>query len=242
MISSADPTIDILSAGAVKTLLAGLADAFQSRGGGRSQLTFDTAPAIARRIEGGERHDVLAAPAAVLSGLSRSGCFAVSRRIALARVGVGMVGREGQDSADISTQAALVTALLEAEAIVINRASTGLYMEKLLGRLGILERVAEKLIRLPTGRAVMLRMADAPPDCIGFAATTEIEVHEALGVHVAAVLPEALQNYTHYEAASCAAQPALAAADRFIAFIASPDSAACYAASGLEPRSIAIER
>ena len=71
MISSADPTIDILSAGAVKTLLAGLADAFQSRGGGRSQLTFDTAPAIARRIEGGERHDVLAAPAAVLSGLSR---------------------------------------------------------------------------------------------------------------------------------------------------------------------------
>ena len=234
MTSSAEPAIDILSAGAVKTLLADLARAFLDRDGSRSRLTFDTAPAITRRIEDGERYNVVVAPPSVLSALAQSGRLTVARKTALARVGIGMVGRAGQDAPDISTQSAITVALLEAAAIVINQASTGLYLEKLLGRLGIFERVADKLIRLPTGGAVMVRMAEAPPDYIGFGAVTEIEVHKALGVHLAALLPEELQNYTNYEAASSAGPQAHPAADRLIAFIGSPDSDACFLASGLE--------
>ncbi|QJP12233.1 ABC transporter substrate-binding protein [Starkeya sp. ORNL1] len=234
MTSSAQPAIDILSAGAVKTLLADLARAFLDRDGTRSRLTFDTAPAITRRIEDGEPCDVLVAPPAVLAGLSGSGRFAVGRKTPLARVGIGMVGRVGQQAPDISTEAAVTAALLDATAIIINQASTGLYLEKMLSRLGIFERVADRLVRLPTGRAVMERMADAPPDHIGFGAVTEIEVHKALGVRLAALLPEQLQNYTNYEAASSAAPQAHRAADRFIAFIGSPDSDACFTASGVE--------
>lgn len=234
MTSSAEPAIDILSAGAVKTLLADLARAFRDRDGIPSRFTFDTAPAITRRIEDGEHCDVLVAPPAVLSGLSQSGRFAVSRSTALARVGIGMVGRVGPDAPDISTEAAFTAALIDAPAIIINQASTGLYLEKMLSRLGIFEQVADRLVRLPTGRAVMERIADAPPGHIGFGAVTEIEVHKALGVRLAALLPEQLQNYTNYEAASSAAPQAHQAADRFIAFIGSPDSDACFTASGVE--------
>jgi molybdate transport system substrate-binding protein len=234
MTSSTEPAIDILSAGAVKTLLAELAGTFQSRDGGRSRLAFDTAPAITRRIEDGEHYDVLVAPPSVLAGLSRSGRFMMGSRTALARVGIGMVGRVGQDAPDISTEAAFTAALIDATAIIINQASTGLYLENLLSRLGIFEQVADRLVRLPTGRAVMERMADAPPNAIGFGAVTEIEVHKALGVRLAALLPEQLQNYTNYEAASSASPQAHPAADRFIAFIGSPDSDACFEASGME--------
>jgi molybdate transport system substrate-binding protein len=170
----------------------------------------------------------------VLDGLSRSGRFVVEHRIALVRVGIGMVGRVGRHAPDISTEYAITAALLDAATIIINQASTGLYLENLLSRLGIFERVADRLVRLPTGRAVMERMADAPLDAIGFGAVTEIEVHKALGVRLAALLPDELHNYTNYEAASSAAPQAHPAADRFIAFVGSPDSDACFTASGME--------
>ncbi len=236
MTSSAEPAIDIMSAGAVKTLLAELARAFLDRDGSRSRLTRSTprprSPAASRMAS------------ATTWLWHRLPCFPPSRNPAdwpwRARPlwhgsASGWSGRAGQDAPDISTQSAITVALLEAAAIVINQASTGLYLEKLLGRLGIFERCrgqadppADRTRR--DGRGWRRRR----PDYIGFGAVTEIEVHKALGVHLAALLPEELQNYTNYEAASSAGPQAHPAADRFIAFIGSPDSDACFMASGLE--------
>ncbi|MFK8253228.1 substrate-binding domain-containing protein [Ancylobacter terrae] len=214
--------IDLLSAGAVKAVLGALSVAFHARTGVSARITFDTAPAIAARLKDGQRYDFVVAPRPLIDGLVRDGEMAVAERIALARVGVGLVGVKGRVAPDISDEAGFAAALREAEAIVVNRASTGLHVEKIVARLGLAAELEGRLIRLPTGRDVMVHMADAPSGHVGFGAVTEIEVHRDLGVRLAAELPASLQNYTIYDAVSVRGAAGEAPATDFLRFVVSP--------------------
>jgi len=228
MTLDAAPTpLDLLSAGAVKTLVAALAAALGARTGTEVRVAFDTAPTIKSRLASGERPDLVAAPRALIDGLAGQGVLAA--RAPLMSVGVGLVGRAGVVAPDISTEAALRDALAGAAAVVVNRASTALYIDALMARLGLGEALADRVIRLANGREVMEHMAHAPAGHIGFGATTEIEVHRSLGVHVAAELPAALRNDTTYDLAALATE-----SRAFIDFVRSAEAdglfAACHAA------------
>jgi len=232
MTPDAAPAIDLLSAGAIKTLVAALGAAFADRTGTEASIAFDTAPAIKKRLEAAEHHDLVAAPRALIDKLVGGGRVIIAARAPLMSVGVGMVGRAGILAPDISSEIALRAALQSAEAIVVNKASTGLFIDTLIARLGLGDELADRIVRLANGREVMERMASAPQGHIGFGATTEIEVHQHLGVHVAAELPAALQNTTTYDAVAVAAGPHEAAATAFIDFTNSPDADEAFAACG----------
>jgi len=226
------PTLDLLSAGAIKALIAALVTTFADRTGAQLRVRSDTAPAIAKRLEAGEPHDLVAAPRPLIDTLAAAGRIAA--RTSLSRVGIGMVGRAGCTAPDISSEAAFRLALTRAEAIVINTASTGLHMETLIARLGLTDELADRMVRMANGRGVMVHMAEAPASHIGFGAVTEIEVHRHLGVHVAAELPATLQNYTTYDVVSLAGGPAEPAASAFVGFVGSPQADACFAACRAE--------
>lgn len=221
-------TIDLLSAGAVKTLVAALARAFADRAGTEVRVAFDTAPTIKKRLEAGGYHDLVAAPRVLIDELAASGGLAIAARAPLMSVGIGMVGRAGSVAPDISSEAAFRNALRGANAIVVNRASTGIFVETLIARLGLGAELSNRIVRLANGSEVMERMANAPQGHIGFGATTEIEVHRQLGVYVAAELPAGLQNETTYDVAAVAAGNHAATA--FIGFVSSPDADGAFAA------------
>lgn len=226
--------IEVLSAGAVKTVLRSLGAAFRAGTGVPARITFDTAPAIAARLRDGQRCDLVVAPRPLVDALVRDGELTVAERIALTQVGVGLVGVSGRTAPDISGEAAFATALREAEAVVVNVASTGLHVEKIIARLGLAAELAEKLVRLPTGGAVMRHMAAAPPRHIGFGAVTEIEVHRDLGVYPAAELPASLQNYTLYDAVSVRGADGEVWATDFLRYAASPEADPCFAEARVE--------
>src|SRR5215471_10910587 len=133
--------INIISAGAVEPGVVAAADVFRKETGLEVKIKFATAPAIGQRVGGGEAVDVVIAPPAVIEELAKAGKLDGSGRAPVGRVGVGVLVRNDAAKPDVSSIDALKRALLDAESVVYNKASTGLYLEKLFARLGIREQV-----------------------------------------------------------------------------------------------------
>ncbi|MEO8924532.1 MAG: substrate-binding domain-containing protein [Caldimonas sp.] len=119
------------------------------------------------------------------------------------KVGIGVAIRASAHVPDVSSAQALKRELLQADVIVFNRSSTGLYVEKMLKSLGGVGAVAPRSVRVDDGAAVMLRLlAGAAPHEIGFAAMTGIMLFEKQGVRLVRPLPPEVQKATTYVAAT----------------------------------------
>jgi molybdate transport system substrate-binding protein len=226
--------INIISAGAVEPGVVAAADAFRKETGTEVRIKFATAPAIARRVGGGEAADVVIAPPALIEELAKAGKLDGSGRAAVGRVGVGVVVRDGAAKPDMSSADALKRALLDAESVVYNKASTGLYLEKLFDRLGVGAEVKGKETRYPDGAAVMEHVIHGKGKEIGFGAITEIRLYGDKGAQFAGPLPGDAQNYTSYAAAPSATPANRDGAAAFVKFLAGPAARAAFQAKGVE--------
>jgi len=226
--------IDIISAGAVEPGVVAAADAFRRETGTEVRIKFATAPAILQRVGGGEAADVVIAPPAAIEELAKAGRLDGSGRAPVGRVGVGVVVRGDAVKPDVSSADALKRVLLDAESVVYNKASTGLYLEKLFERLGIAAQVTAKETRYPDGAAVMEHVIHGKGREIGFGAITEIRHYGDKGAQFAGPLPGEAQNYTSYAAAPSAAPANRDGAMAFVKFLATPAARAAFLAKGVE--------
>src|SRR2546423_1565036 len=96
---------------------------------------------------------------------------------------------------------ALRQALLRADSVVYNQASTGLYLEKLFEKMGIADQLKPKTTRYANGAQVLEHVIKGKGNEIGFGAITEIKLFEAKGLKLVGPLPAEVQNYTSYSAA-----------------------------------------
>lgn len=228
----------VLSAGAVEPGLRPALAAFEKASGNTVLLTFAAAPQIRPMLESGGAFDVVIAPTAVLDELAKSSAIDtdVSQRIPIGRVGVGVVVRPGAALPDISNADALKRAILEADSLVFNRASTGLYFETVLKRLGIEAQALPKTTRYADGAAVMQAVLAGHGREIGFGATTEAMLVRDKGLQLVGPLPPELQNYTTYTAA--AVKPRSGARDEparaLLRHLDGADSRAGYVAAGVD--------
>jgi molybdate transport system substrate-binding protein len=136
--------INILSAGAIEPGLVAAVDLFRKDTGSEVKIKYATAPAILERAGGGEAADVVIAPPAVIDELAKAGKLDGQGRMTVGRVGVGIIVRNGAAKPDVSSTEALKHALLDADSVVYNKASSGLYLEKLFERLGVGNAVKAK--------------------------------------------------------------------------------------------------
>jgi molybdate transport system substrate-binding protein len=226
--------ISIISAGAVEPGVTAAAEAFHKETGAEVKIKFATAPAIRERVGGGEAADVVIAPPAVIDELAKAGKLDGSARAAVGRVGVGVVVRDGVAKPDVSSTDALKRALLDADSVIYNKASTGLYLEKLFDRLGVGREVKAKETRFADGAAVMEHVIHGKGKEIGFGAITEIRLYGDKGAQFVGPLPPEAQNYTSYAAAPSAAPANRGGAAAFVKFLASPAARAAFLAKGVE--------
>src|SRR6267378_3784730 len=136
--------IKVLSAGAVEPGLRAAAGAYSKQSGSKVDITFNTAPEIRKRVAGGETFDVVIAPPAALDEFAGK---VAADRANLGRVGLGVAVRPGAAVPDISSADALKRSVLAAESIVFNRASSGIYLENLLKKMGVYEQVEARTTR-----------------------------------------------------------------------------------------------
>jgi molybdate transport system substrate-binding protein len=225
--------LSVLSAGAIEPGLKAAAAAYQREAGTAVRITFATAPQLRKRIGGGESADVLIAPPALLEEFARDGKLAALRSD-LGRVGLGVAVRPGAPVPDISSKAALERSVLEAESLVFNRASTGLYFEGLLKKLGIYDKVEGRTARYDSGAAVMEHLLKGKGREVGVGPITEILLFRDQGLRLVGPLPAEVQNYTSYAAAPMAASASADAAAAFVRYLGSPAGKAFFTAAGIE--------
>jgi molybdate transport system substrate-binding protein len=224
----------VLSAGAVEPGLRAFAEATKRDTGHALSIQFNTAPQIAKRLEAGEAFDILIAPPAVVTQAEKDARVAPGTRVPVGRVGAGVVVRSAADAPDVATVDALKQALLAADSIVYNTASTGLYLDRLFEKLGILDTIRPKTTRYPDGASVMEHVIRGSGREIGFGAITEIRMYEPKGLRLVGPLPADVQNYTSYDAALMSAAKQPDAAREVLQRIASPAGKTAIASGGVD--------
>ena len=224
----------VLSAGAMQPGLIAVAPEFRRQSGHDLMATYAIASELRRRIGGGEIADVVLAPVAAIAELENSGRVAAEGQVAVGRVGAGVVARNGAPLPGVGSAEALKRSLLEAESVVYNRASSGVYIETMLKKIGIYEQIREKLIRYDDGTAVMHHLIRGKGREFGFGGITDILMYRDQGLRLVGPLPEEVQNYTAYTAALITASPHPDAAQALLRFLASPPGKALFSMNGIK--------
>src|SRR3954463_3199037 len=220
--------VKVLSAGAVEPGVHAFADQIKRDGGHDLKIQFNTAPQIAKRLAAGDVYDILISPPAAIDQAIKDGKVVADGRVALGRVGAGIIVRNAAAAPNVATVDALKQALLAADSVVYNSASTGLYLDKLFANMGILEQLKPKTTRYPDGASVMEHVIRGKGNEIGFGAITEIKLYTAKGLKFVGPLPADVQNYTPYDAALMTGAPAADAGKAVLKLLATPGAKAVF--------------
>jgi len=223
--------IKVLSAGAIEPGLRAAAAAFKKQSGHDVNITFNTAPQIRKRVGSGDAFDVVIAPPAALDEFAGK---VAADRVDVGRVGLGVAVRPGAPVPDISSAEALKRSALQAESIVFNRASTGIYLENLLKKMGIYGEVEPRTTRYADANSVMEHVLKGKGREIGFGPVTEILLHREKGLKLVGPLPPEVQNYTSYSAVPMTAAANAELAGVFVRYLGSPEGKALFVAAGVE--------
>lgn len=227
--------VGVLSGGAVEPGLHAAAAVFEKETGHRLALRFATAPQMRERVLAGETVDVVIAPPEAIDEFVQSGRALGAPRVAVGRVGVGVAVRAGLPLPDISSAEAVWRLMLASESLVFNRASTGLYLEGLLKRQGLYERLQPHITRYPDGASVMSHLVRGQGREVGFGASTEILMLRGQGLQYVGPLPTEIQNHTRYVAVPLAAAREPDAALAWLRFLAGPAARAIFQHHGIDP-------
>lgn len=212
--------IQVLTAGAYKSVLMAAAPGFERETGHRLLIRNDTAGALAKRIRGGETFDLAVLTPAVIDELERAALVAPGS-LPLARVGIGIVVKRGAPMPDIASVDALKAAIHGAKKLAYldpaAGGSSGIYMAQLFQRWGIADEVARKAVLVPGG-SVAERVANGEAD-LGIHQISEIVPVE--GAQLVGPLPAEIQNHTVYAAALSPHGAGLQAAQALARYLAS---------------------
>jgi molybdate transport system substrate-binding protein len=222
--------ITVLSAGAVEP---GLRAALAEYGGGVSVI-FNTAPQVRERIEKkGEKYDVVIVPPAVMDAFAEAGRVE-PERVMLGRVGQGIAVRPGAPVPDVSTVDAMKRALLDAESVVLNRATGGQRIESMLRQIGVYSQIEGKTTRYASAAEVMDHLLKGKGREIGFAPMTEIRLYEPKGLRFVGPLPAEVQQYNAYAASLMRGGANAPAAAALVKFLGGPQAKKALAGAGVE--------
>jgi molybdate transport system substrate-binding protein len=232
---AAGAEIKVLTAGAFKQVLLALLPDFERTSGHKVTVENDTVGALTKRIAGGEAFDLAVLTPKAVDDLAKEGKFAAGSRANLARVGVGVVVKDGTPKPDISSLAAFKQALLAAKSVAyIDPAaggSSGIYVAGLLDKLGIAADVKPKAKLIPGG-AVAEHVAKGEAE-LGIHQISEIL--PVKGVTLVGPLPAEIQNYTVYAAGIGAHAKESDAAKALLKTLTSPAAAEVLKSKGMEP-------
>lgn len=228
--------ITVISGGAFKQVLTPLAAQYEKESGNKVAVTYRTVGQHLKLIrDGQESFDVAVLTPEAIDGLVKDGKAVPGSRADLARTGVGVVVKAGAPLPDISTVEAFKRALLAAKSVAyIDPAaggSSGIYVGKLLERLGIAKEVNAKAV-LVQGGEVATHIADGEAE-IGIHQISEIL--PVKGVTLVGPLPAEIQNFTVYAAGVSTAAKDAAAATSLVKFLAGPHALPIIKAKGMEP-------
>ncbi len=227
--------VKVLTAGAFKEVVLALAPNYERQTGNKVVIDNGTTGQLKARINGGEAFDVVVITPAVVDEFIKSGKVAAGSEVKLAGVGIGVVVKEGAPKPDISTVEKFKAALLKAKTVAYidpaSGGSSGIYIDKLLEKLGIADQIRPKA-RLKKGGHVADLIVSGEAE-LGIHQISEIV--PVKGAALVGPLPAEIQKTTIYAAGMSAATQDKDAAKELIEYLSGPDAAAVLKSKGMDP-------
>ena len=228
--------LKVISAGAVRGLIAQIIDDYSHQTGQKFDFTIGTTGQLRSVITSGQHADLIIVAVPLMAELEQTGKLTPGSRAELGRVGIGVAVREGASVPDVATPDAFKQALVAARSVAYTNpaegGTSGIYFNSLTERLGIADAIKQKALLTKGGREAAVEVAE------GRAEMAVIFVSEAIavnGVKVAGLLPPSLQDFSAYAAAIPSNSTDPAAARAFIAALTSAAMAERWRANGFEP-------
>ena len=221
--------IKVIASNAVREPYRELVPVFQKSTGHKVTIDWGGMVDIVKRVNGGEIADIVIIPAARIDDFVTRGQLV--SRIDVARSGVGVAVRAGAPRPDISSAAALRSALLAAKSIVLSSGPSSVYLPTMFQKMGIADELKPKIIQIGPGLPVGETIARGEGE-IGF--TQMSELMSVKGIDYLGPLPAEVQFITVFSAGLHAAAPAPEAARALMKFLTAPDAAAVFKRHGME--------
>lgn len=216
---------------ATRALLADLARACEQQTGIAVAVESVGGVDAAKRVEAGERFDVVFLASDAIDRLITSGHVA-GPRVDLVRSPVAIAVRAGAPRPDVSTEAALEVAVLAAARISHSTGPSGVHLRNLFERWGIAAEIAPRIVQAPPGVPVGSLVARGEVD-LGFQQLSELM--SLPGIDVIGGLPGDTQFITTFSAGVCSRSAQAEAARAVLAFMTSPPTTETKRRHGMEP-------
>jgi len=186
---------------------------------------------VAKRVQSGEPVDIVVLAGNTIDQLIADGSVRPGSRVDLIRSGIGVAVRAGRPKPEIGDEQSLKNLVLAADTLSYSTGPSGVYLETLFARWGILESLRARIVVPPPGKPVGSLVADGSV-ALGFQQLSELLPID--GIDILGPLPAAIQQMTVFSGgiATCSARAAEARAA--LAFMASQASAMVKERHGME--------
>ena len=227
-----DTSLKMISSMATRELLAALAVQFRQRTNQSVEASAGGGVDVAKRIEQGEAFDVVVLASNAIDKLIASGKVLPGSRVDLVESGVAIAVRAGASRPAIATEADVKAAVLAAPTLSYSTGPSGVYLEKLFERWGILEQIRSRIVVPPPGVPVGSLVA-AGNVALGFQQLSELMNLE--GISVLGPLPPAIQTLTVFSGGICSVSARADEARALLHFMASAQVSDTKRQHGMEP-------
>jgi molybdate transport system substrate-binding protein len=221
-----------ISSMATRQVLAELSVAYTALSGVAVHIESVGGVDAAKRVQAGERFDVVLLASDAIDKLIAAGHLAAGSRVDLVRSPVAVAVKAGAPRPDIGSEAALRQAVLAARSLSYSTGPSGAHLVRLFERWGVSEQVRDRTVQAPPGVPVGQLVARGEVE-FGFQQLSEL-MHLP-GIDVVGTLPEAVQFITTFSAGLPGAGPNDAAVREMLAYMRSPAADAAKRGQGMEP-------
>jgi molybdate transport system substrate-binding protein len=223
--------ITVLATPGIKEAYVELAPQFEKANKHKVTTTWAGTADVMKRMKAGEVFDAVILASDSLEDLIDTSRVMAGSRSDVARSLVGVGVKAGAPKPDISTTDAVKKALAAAKSVVISTGPSGVYLNGLFEKLGVMADLKPKLKVTPSGVAVGDWLAKGEGE-LGFQQVSEL-IHYP-GVQFVGALPQDIQKVTVFSGGVPASSREPDTARAFLQFLAAPEHQAVLKKHGLD--------
>jgi molybdate transport system substrate-binding protein len=186
---------------------------------------------VAKRVKAGEAVDIVVLASNAIDQLIIDGKLQSGSRVDLVKSGIAIAGRKEAGGYDISSEDAIMKAVLTARSLSYSTGPSGTYLQRLFERWGILHTIRHKIVVPPPGVPVGTLVANGECE-LGFQQMSELI--NLPGIDVLGLLPESIQSVTVFSGAISSGCATPEAGRLVLDYMASPAAAELYRRYGME--------